>query len=516
MRHRDEPERRRARAAEHDARRAEAVGDHAGERLRRAPDEVLHGERERERLAAPAEVGASSAAGTGRSRGGCPSRASGSRPPQTRTTVGRAPIGARVDVRTRRIHCVSGDRSVAAAGVGMQRFDVAERRDQRVELRRAELARDLAPARASSAAARRSQRRLARRASARPRACAHRGPARSRRGPRSTSGSRLRDSAVRSSSSARGELGRCAPCPSREQRAQQRELRDAQPRRRHRVVVELRQRARARRSRPQAQAGEGARRRRARRSGMGMRGASVHMHAIGAYARVDGNVASCTATLASICTLFGAIASVRRSRCVAQRLEPLRPALRARDRLVPAARAAPRARSRGIAGSKRRSTLPVARDVVGAPSSSRRRARRGSAAPSAVVSSTLRPHDRHAEHVGLELHQQVVRGRAAVDAQLGQRDAGVLLHRVQHVGALERDRLERRAREVRRRSRRASGRRSRRARTRPSAARRVRRTPARGRRRRCPATLAASASISAARADDLAARRAATARPRRR
>ena len=32
-----------------------------------------------------------------------------------------------------------------------------------------------------------------------------------------------------------------------------------------------------------------------------------------------------------------------------------------------------------------------------------------------------RAHDGHAEHVGLELHQQIVRGRAAVDAQLDER-----------------------------------------------------------------------------------------------
>src|SRR5664280_2490061 len=60
----------------------------------------------------------------------------------------------------------------------------------------------------------------------------------------------------------------------------------------------------------------------------------------------------------------------------------------------------------------------------------------------------LGPDDGHAEEIGLELHEELVRGGAAVDAQLGQRDAGVLLHGVEDVGALEGDRLEDRAREM--------------------------------------------------------------------
>src|SRR5690349_17349731 len=39
-----------------------------------------------------------------------------------------------------------------------------------------------------------------------------------------------------------------------------------------------------------------------------------------------------------------------------------------------------------------------------------------------------RPHDGNAELVGLKLHQELVRDHAAVDAQLLDRDAGVLLH----------------------------------------------------------------------------------------
>ena len=44
-----------------------------------------------------------------------------------------------------------------------------------------------------------------------------------------------------------------------------------------------------------------------------------------------------------------------------------------------------------------------------------------SAAPSAVVSATSGTTTGHAEHVGLELHQPAVDGRAAVGAQLGER-----------------------------------------------------------------------------------------------
>ena len=44
------------RPADHDLRRTEPVGEHAGHRLRGAPDEVLEGDREREDLAPPAEL----------------------------------------------------------------------------------------------------------------------------------------------------------------------------------------------------------------------------------------------------------------------------------------------------------------------------------------------------------------------------------------------------------------------------------------------------------------------------
>ena len=57
----------------------------------------------------------------------------------------------------------------------------------------------------------------------------------------------------------------------------------------------------------------------------------------------------------------------------------------------------------------------------------------------------LRTDDRYSEQVGLELEQEIVACSAAVDAQFAQAIAGVRLHGLQHVGALEGDRLERRA-----------------------------------------------------------------------
>ena len=60
----------------------------------------------------------------------------------------------------------------------------------------------------------------------------------------------------------------------------------------------------------------------------------------------------------------------------------------------------------------------------------------------------LRPHDRHAEQVGLKLHQQLLAGGAAVDAQLRQIDSRVGLHRFEQVGDLEGDALERGAGDV--------------------------------------------------------------------
>src|SRR5213075_570686 len=48
----------------------------------------------------------------------------------------------------------------------------------------------------------------------------------------------------------------------------------------------------------------------------------------------------------------------------------------------------------------------------------------------------LRPHYRHAEEIGLELHQEIVGRRAAVDAQLGEPFARVLLHGFEQLRAL--------------------------------------------------------------------------------
>ncbi len=72
-----------------------------------------------------------------------------------------------------------------------------------------------------------------------------------------------------------------------------------------------------------------------------------------------------------------------------------------------------------------------------------------SPAPSAVVSMTRGRLHRDAEQVGLHLHEQVVRGGAAVDAQGAQPRAGVARHGLDQVGALERDRVERGAHQVR-------------------------------------------------------------------
>ena len=100
------------------------------------------------------------------------------------------------------------------------------------------------------------------------------------------------------------------------------------------------------------------------------------------------------------------------------------------------------------------------------------------ATPIADSSETVGAFDRHADHVGFELHQLVVAGRAAVDQQpVDLRAAGA--HRVEHVGDLMGDRIERRAGE--RRARHAEGEAGdgRRRPTRPTTARPARRTPAR-------------------------------------
>ena len=202
------------------------------------------------------------------------------------------------------------------------------------------------------------------------------------------------------------------------------------------------------------------------------RSVKAHMHASNAeYMHL---VSAATRKRPDGCTA-GAVAVLLRPR--PSRARPPCPSRRAARRAL--------ARHRGLEAAV---DLPVGARRRRRPSSSRRRGRRDSAAPSAVVSSTLRPHDRHAEHVGLELHQQVVGRGAAVDAQLGERDARRPSASPRSTSALWKAiDFERGARDVRRRSRRASGRRSRRARTDPSAARRGRRTPARDRRRRCRA-----------------------------
>ncbi len=94
--------------------------------------------------------------------------------------------------------------------------------------------------------------------------------------------------------------------------------------------------------------------------------------------------------------------------------------------------------------------------------------------------------DVDAEHVGLDLHAQVVGGDAAVDLQHLQVYAGVGLHRVDDVAALVADRLQRRAGHVRVgvEPRQAHDRAAR-VRT-ASTGRTGRRTPARSTRRRCP------------------------------
>jgi len=54
----------------------------------------------------------------------------------------------------------------------------------------------------------------------------------------------------------------------------------------------------------------------------------------------------------------------------------------------------------------------------------------------------LGPDDRHAEHVGLELHEQVVDGRAAVDAQRAKGLAGFGVNGLKNIGHLEGDAFE--------------------------------------------------------------------------
>src|SRR3989442_1542224 len=60
----------------------------------------------------------------------------------------------------------------------------------------------------------------------------------------------------------------------------------------------------------------------------------------------------------------------------------------------------------------------------------------------------VRPHHRHPQEVRLELHQPVVRGRAAVDLQGMELKLRISRHRLEHVLGAEGHRLERRAGEV--------------------------------------------------------------------
>ena len=96
-----------------------------------------------------------------------------------------------------------------------------------------------------------------------------------------------------------------------------------------------------------------------------------------------------------------------------------------------------------------------------------------------------RPHHRNAQHVGLELHQQIVHRRAAVDAQRLERRVCLAVHGFQHVGHLEGDGFERRTRNVSRAGVAPAGRSACRPRARPSAERRGRQTPAQTPRRSC-------------------------------
>ena len=56
--------------------------------------------------------------------------------------------------------------------------------------------------------------------------------------------------------------------------------------------------------------------------------------------------------------------------------------------------------------------------------------------------------DRHAEEVGLDLHQEIVRRGSAVHAKFGEAGARVAVHGVQEIGDLEGHALERRAGDV--------------------------------------------------------------------
>ena len=252
----------------------------------------------------------------------------------------------------------------------MQRLDVAKRRDQRFELSapicaRLRAARGASGQGAPSAFSPARVNDTSRVRASRPGAIAT--------SPRSASGSSLRDSAVRSSSSLprdRDSVHRAA----RRERAQQRELRDAQSRRRHRVVVELGQRAR-RAAQPAAGAGG---RGRDEGGGIGAIPLSVHMHVIGSICTFRGNASVRSGSI-------GAVYAHRFARSTA---------------LFQPASSSPRAVA-GHRGLEDAIDAPVGGDVGGIlPVADREAGQVGGAERRGL--EHLRPHDRHAEHVGLE------------------------------------------------------------------------------------------------------------------
>ena len=92
--------------------------------------------------------------------------------------------------------------------------------------------------------------------------------------------------------------------------------------------------------------------------------------------------------------------------------------------------------------------LPLCRQCIGVfPESHRQPGQIGGTQCGRFVD--LRPHHRHSQHIRLELHQQVVLRRAAIHPQFGDRDAGVGVHRLQHVRGLVGDGIERGTRDVR-------------------------------------------------------------------
>src|SRR2546425_442024 len=165
------------------------------------------------------------------------------KPPQTSTTVGVRQSAARTAVEDttilfRRSKCVASASARRFLAVGVQRLQLAEQRDQRVELGLADTPRDIL------------LRMLPKRLGAAARGGAFR---RDRDLARPRVPSRLYDdkTALDQRIEIAGERGAIEKLPRREigngeravgsERAQERKLGDAQRRRRHRVVIELRQ-----------------------------------------------------------------------------------------------------------------------------------------------------------------------------------------------------------------------------------------------------------------------------------